>query len=93
MDTKNRTTLLGVLSSLLAAQVLGASTQPATKDYLRNSVSRLFHTYPKLKGLGMCPGEHFGELNKDHDFKEQWCWDVDDSEPRADIEIARKEHP
>ena len=47
-----------------------------TKDYIRKSVTQLFHTYPKLKGLGMCPGEHFGDKNKDHDFKEQWCWDV-----------------
>lgn len=49
---------------------------PITKDYLRKSVTQLFRTYPKLKGLGMCPGEHFGDKNKDHDFKEQWCWDV-----------------
>ena len=27
-------------------------------------------------GHGMCPNEHFGEFNKDHDFKEQWCFDV-----------------
>ncbi len=47
-----------------------------TKDYLRKSVTQLFRTYPKLKGLGMCPGENFGERNKDHDFKEQWCWDT-----------------
>ncbi len=48
-----------------------------TKDYIRKSVTQLFHTYPKLKGLGMCPGENFGETrNRDHDFKEQWCWDV-----------------
>jgi hypothetical protein len=24
----------------------------------------------------MCPGENFGDMNKNHDFKEQWCWDV-----------------
>jgi hypothetical protein len=53
-----------------------APDNPITKDYLRKSVTQLFHTYPKLKGLGMCPGEHFGDKNKDHDFKEQWCWDV-----------------
>jgi hypothetical protein len=47
-----------------------------TKDYLRKSVTQLFRTYPKLKGLGMCPGENFGDRNKDHDFKEQWCWDT-----------------
>lgn len=47
-----------------------------TKDYLRKSVTQLFRTYPNLRGLGMCPGEHFGEKNKDHDFKEQWCWDT-----------------
>ncbi len=47
-----------------------------TKDYIRKSVAQLFHTYPQLKGLGICPGEHFGDKNKDHDFKEQWCWDV-----------------
>jgi len=47
-----------------------------TKDYIRKSVTQLFHTYPQLKGLGMCPGEHFSDKNKDHDFKEQWCWDV-----------------
>ena len=49
---------------------------PTTKDYIRKSVTQLFLTYPKLKGLGLCPGEHFGDRNKDHDFKEQWCWDV-----------------
>ena len=47
-----------------------------TKDYIRKSVTQLFLTYPKLTGLGMCPGENFGDKNKDHDFKEQWCWDV-----------------
>ena len=47
-----------------------------TKDYVRKSVTQLFLTYPKLTGLGMCPGENFGDKNKDHDFKEQWCWDV-----------------
>ena len=47
-----------------------------TKDYVRKSVTQLFHSYPKLKGLAMCPGENFGDKNKDHDFKEEWCWDV-----------------
>jgi hypothetical protein len=47
-----------------------------TKDYIRKSVTQLFLTYPKLTGLGMCPGENFADKNKDHDFKEQWCWDV-----------------
>ncbi len=47
-----------------------------TKDYLRKSVTQLFLTYPKLTGLGMCPGENFLNLNGDHDFKEQWCWDT-----------------
>jgi hypothetical protein len=48
-----------------------------TKDYVRKSVTQLFLTYPKLTGLGMCPGENFTkERNGDHDFKEQWCWDV-----------------
>jgi hypothetical protein len=47
-----------------------------TKDYIRKSVTQLFLTYPKLTGLGMCPGENFGDMNKNHDFKEQWCWDV-----------------
>jgi hypothetical protein len=47
-----------------------------SKDYIRKSVTQLFLTYPKLTGLGMCPGENFGDKNKDHDFKEQWCWDV-----------------
>ena len=47
-----------------------------TKDYVRKSVTQLFLTYPKLTGLGMCPGENFADKNKDHDFKEQWCWDT-----------------
>ena len=51
-------------------------TNATTKDYIRKSVTQLFLTYPKLTGLGMCPGENFADKNKDHDFKEQWCWDV-----------------
>ncbi|MCX6930015.1 MAG: DUF1080 domain-containing protein, partial [Verrucomicrobia bacterium] len=47
-----------------------------TKDYIRKAVTQLFLTYTNLTGLGMCPGENFGDKNKDHDFKEQWCWDV-----------------
>lgn len=53
-----------------------APDNAVTKNYIRKSVTQLFLTYPKLAGLGMCPGENFGDLNKDHDFKEQWCWDV-----------------
>lgn len=47
--------------------------EPA-KKYLRQAVTKLFQTYPRLSGIGVTAGENM--LDLDDDEKEAWLWET-----------------
>lgn len=47
---------------------------PATREYLRKSVEKLFLTYPKLAGIGTTAGENMKGMSDEQ--REQWLWDT-----------------
>ncbi len=71
---------------------------PATVDYFRNSVSRLFLTYPDLKGIGITTGENMHDASNQE--KEDWMLetygkgvlDVVRQQPGREITFLHRQH-
>ncbi len=51
-----------------------SQTNPATIDYMRESVKQFVLTYPDLKGLGITCGEHMENKLEGENSVEKWMW-------------------